>query len=267
MKNLILSGLAFLSLTAFCFHTPAAAQGVLVFDIYDNTGEAFYVDSSANYFSNIDHNTAQNFGLDFNDVANAPFTSNGYSGVGYADQTVAFTPSNPGISGNFGVHNVMASASATVSASGGFDAEYAYGLPFGYIIFSVAQNTQWSITGSAWGNTLAVGSGISQADYLFRFQKYLNNNIFLVNQSNQSLNGNGNYNDTLNFGGVLPPATYIWEYRTFSQHGGSIFSPPVFGTASSGYNLTLTLTAVPEPATLTLFLLAASAISPRLRRG
>ena len=146
----------------------------------------------------------------------------------------------------------MASAAGTVSASGGFDAEYAYGLPFGYIIFSVAQNTQWSITGNAWGNTLAVGSGISQSEYLFRFQKYLNNNIFLVNQSNQSLNGIGNYNDTLNFGGVLPPATYICEYRTFSQHGGSIFSPPVFGTASSGYNLTLTLTAVPEPATLTL---------------
>lgn len=262
VKNLIWSVLVCASMS-----NAAIAQGIVNADVFSIQADTFYLDFNSQLFGNFNQFNLSNTGLDYNNTLTSPFNSAGYSATSQADENAYYVPSNPGISGNFGVHHADGYANATVATSGNWFSEYTLGQPFGQIVFSVAQNTQWSITGNAWGNTLAVGTGISQSEYNVRFQKYLNNNIFLVNQSNQSLNGVGNYNDPLSHGGILAPGAYIYEYRTFSQHGGSIFSPPIPGSATSGYNLTLTLTAVPEPATLLLLLFAATALSPRLRRG
>jgi hypothetical protein len=250
MKNLIFAGLVVLVLSATAF-----GQGNVVNDIFDVFGSCDYLDYNSNLFIVTAQHNQQTMGLDYNHSVLAPFSSAGFVALGAGTQNSFYTPSNPGINGNFGMHHSDGQAAAAVISSGGWYAEYAVGTSFGFVGFTVNQPTQWMIFGNVTGVTDAVATGVSQAQYYLRLFD-LFNNTYIVNVADQANNGVGDFNTNFNYGGTIPPGQYLYDFLIFAQHGGSSSSPTLPGDANTNISTTLKLVAVPEPASLASGLLA-----------
>ena len=265
MKSLLGALVAVAGLVA-----PAFGQGIIADDVFDNDTFAQYLDYANQNFMNQNNVTVASTGADFNNAISASLIAAGFNGLATAAQTAAYTPTSPGLGGSFGVHSTTGQASSTVTATGGWQAEYAVGTVYGRVLFSVNQLTTWSIAGNVWATTAAINSGVSEGSHLIRFSPYLSNTFYVVDSA-QANNGVGNYNTNFSYGGTLVPGTYIYEYLVWSQYGGNNMTPVTLGlNSTSGISITLTLVAVPEPATLAAVapaLLAAASLRSHRRRA
>lgn len=241
MRHFISGGFAFLVASSV-----ASGQGVLLYDVFDLDTYDQVLDFNNNFFGVQNNIGIANTGQAFNQATSATLIYPGHSGLAKADQASGYTPANPGINGNFGVHTAVNNTSAQIFAYANEQAEFAVATSFGYVEFSVSQPTQWSIAGNVWGTTQSAPSGVSEAQYYIRLWDFFNN-VAIIWDTGYALNGNGDYNINFSHGGTLAPGWYGYDYFTWSQHGGNAFSPGFVGGTSSGMTTTLTLV-IPAPA-------------------
>lgn len=254
--------LAFACMT-FAGSASALGQGLLLKDAFDVDSYSQYLDWFNNPFILQNNINAVNAGQDFNQSVTANLIQDGHNSTGAGHQISGYSPANPGINGNFSMHSSLNIATAKVDAYGGHQGEFAAGTSFGYVEFSVAQPTQWSVVGNVFGTTLPANSGFSQAQYSLRLWDFFNN-VAIFWDTGAAQNGIGDFNINFNHSGTLQPGWYGYEYLVFAQHGGNAGSPGVIGGASTGMVSKLNLV-IPSPAAPALLLAAPLALTRRRR--
>ena len=222
-------------------------------------------------------------GVDFNATEDHSFTGGGFSGRGFAEHAITFTPPNPGINGSFSSAVLEACTSAEVSASnlqlpGPHTSEVAHGRASGLIKFNLSAPMIWTWDGVSQGNSYNTGSYNSVAavftltDLNFPFTQY-------VNMTNVSINGVGDFYIPFSLGGLLQPGDYrlTWSHESLVTGGNTPYG--YFPTAVGGAPLVSCIpsifTLVPEPGTATLLALGGIAVirrsrathSPRMQQG
>lgn len=208
--------------------------------------------------------TSLNTGLNQNASITSSLSFGGWVGQGTSLHNTSYTPANPGLGGVFYQHTAANINFVTVTGTAGLWSEYAGAATYGWVHFSVSQPTAWSIFGTAIGTTNAASTGWSEARHEIRLYDWFNN-TYLLNTSTLAFNGVGNYTDNFSYGGVLAPGVYIYDYRSWAQHGGWDNSPTVFGNTSASLLINLSLVKVPAPGATATLAIAMSLVARRRR--
>ncbi len=191
-------------------------------------------------------------GNDFFAIEDSPANVGGFSGRGFSEEAVTFTPSNPGINGSFSSAVLEACTSAEIFTSrvppvGPHIREESYGLASGLIEFSLSQPVGWTWNGVAQGTSYNTGS-YHAVSAVFTLRE-INLGTTYVNLSNTTINGVGDFFNPFAFGGVLPAGDYrlTWLHESIATGGNTVYGN--FPTAVGGAPL---VSCIPSVFTITV---------------
>lgn len=258
MRNLAVGVVGVLSVSG-ALGNPIVQSDLAAIDTWSQVLDFDSTLTDDNQFSNL-----LNTGLNQNFSLTSSLAFGGWVGQGTSLHNTAYNPGNPGLGGVFNSHTAVSINVVAVTGTAGLWAEYAGAATYGWIQFTVSQPTAWSIFGTAVGATTAGSNGWSEAFHHIRLYDW-GTNSYLLNTSTLAFNGVGDYTDNFNYGGVLAPGQYTYDYRSWAQHGGQSGSPTVFGNTSASLLITLDLTKIPGPGTAGTFALALGLAARRRR--
>jgi len=261
-------GLATACLAAAC--APAFGQGTLVLADHLAAAEAIYRVGGA-----VTGNAGQqtdNIGIDFTPIEDRSFSGAGFSGRGYSDLGVRYSPPSPHIGGQFfsAVLDACTSAQVFTSRIGPHTEEWAYAIASGHFEFTIDQAHFWSWAGGWQGESHSTGS-FNRVNGELAFTDVVTGFSYVA-QTRVSINASGDWVETFGFSGFIGAGHYSvrWLHESLVDGGATPFGffPTAVGGAPliSCINSTFTLEPVPTPGTTGALGLGLAALSRRRRR-
>jgi hypothetical protein len=248
---------------------PALAQGVLTHSDQSARADVYFHDGSSQI--GVFGLTPDFSGADFYAVEDRSFAAGGFSGRAYAEHGATFTPSSPLIGGSFTSVILDSCTSAEVFSSniGPHVEEVAHGVALGIIEFTLAAPMNWTWAGGWQGYSFNTGSYNRVSGLMSLID--LNLGTQHVNQTQTSLNGAGDWNQTFFLGGTLGPGQYqlSWGHESLVTGGNTPFGffPTAFGGAPLISCINSTFSLVPAPSAVALLSLAGLSAAHRRRRA